>query len=230
MKTAVVVFPGSNCDADTVHAVEAVTGHAPEVVWHKDKLPAHIDLAVLPGGFSYGDYLRAGAIARFSPVMKSVTEFAKAGGLVLGICNGFQILVEAHLLPGVLIRNRNLHFICKWVNLCVERHDMPFTQFEKKTLRIPIAHGMGNYFIEPEGLKQLEANRQVVFRYCDPEGNVSANANPNGSLASIAGICSEQGNVLGMMPHPERAIDKALGSTDGLLIWQSVVGAQTARM
>ncbi|MEI7633875.1 MAG: phosphoribosylformylglycinamidine synthase subunit PurQ [bacterium] len=223
MSTAVVVFPGSNCEKDTLRAVEAVSGRPATLVWHKDRLPSGTRLAVLPGGFSYGDYLRAGAIARFSPVMKSVIELAKAGGLVLGICNGFQILLEARLLPGAMIRNRNLHFICRWINLRIERPGTPFTNFNPRILRIPIAHAMGNYFIDGDGLKQLEARGQVIFRYCSQSGDVGDAHNPNGSAGSIAGICNEAGNVLGMMPHPERAIDEALGSVDGRCIWESVL-------
>lgn len=209
---------------DAVRAVELVTGAAPDIAWHKQPLPSGTDLVVLPGGFSYGDYLRVGAIARFSPVMQSVIEHAKAGGLVLGICNGFQILLEAGLLPGAMVRNRSLHFQCRWVSLKVERSDTAFTQFEKQVLRIPIAHATGNYFNDPDGLRQFEANRQVVFRYCSPTGEVTDEWNANGSVANIAGIVNEQGNVLGMMPHPERAMEEALGSTDGRLIWQSILG------
>ena len=228
MKTAVVVFPGSNCEMDTIQAIAKVSGRTPDSVWHKDLIPADADLVVLPGGFSYGDYLRAGGIARFSPVMKSVIEFANAGGLVLGICNGFQILLEARLLPGAMVRNRGLHFVCKWVDLHVERHDSAFSNFDKDVIHIPIAHAQGNYFIDPEGLKQLEDNRQVIFRYCSPEGEVSDAYNPNGSVASIAGICNERGNVLGMMPHPERAISQTLGSTDGLDFWEALLGTKGA--
>ncbi|MGI8907805.1 MAG: phosphoribosylformylglycinamidine synthase subunit PurQ [Candidatus Sumerlaeaceae bacterium] len=228
MKTAVVVFPGSNCEMDAERAVELMTGEAPVMAWHKDPLPSGTDLVVLPGGFSYGDYLRVGAIARFSPVMQSVIAHAKVGGLVLGICNGFQILLEAGLLPGAMVRNRSLHFQCRWVHLKVERTDTAFTSFEKQVLRIPIAHATGNYFIDPDGLKSLEANRQVVFRYCSPEGVVSEEWNVNGSVGSIAGIVNVQGNVLGMMPHPERAMEEVLGSTDGRLIWESVQAAAVA--
>lgn len=223
MKTAVVVFPGSNCEADAVRAVELVAGASPEIAWHKDPLPSGTDLVVLPGGFSYGDYLRVGAIARFSPVMQSVIKHATAGGLVLGICNGFQILLEAGLLPGAMVRNRSLHFQCRWVYLKVERTDTAFTAFEKSILHIPIAHATGNYFIDPEGLRALEQNQQVVFRYCSADGVVSDESNANGSVANIAGIVNEQGNVLGMMPHPERAMEEVLGSTDGALIWKSVL-------
>lgn len=226
MKAAVVIFPGSNCDTDAIRAIEAVTGQAPEAVWHKDRISPGTDLVVLPGGFSYGDYLRVGAIARFSPVMASVVEHAKRGGLVVGICNGFQILLEVGLLPGAMVRNRKLHFMCKYVHLRAERHDTPFTGFEKQVIRIPIAHATGNYFIDPAGLEKLEENRQVIFRYCSAEGEVSDEYNPNGSVANIAGICNVEGNVLGMMPHPERAIEEALGSSDGVGFWQSVLGVR----
>lgn len=219
MKTAVVVFPGSNCEQDTLLAVEKVSGEKAVPVWHKDRIPSDIGLVVLPGGFSYGDYLRCGAIARFSPVMQSVQEFANAGGMVMGICNGFQILVEARMLPGALIRNRSLHFMCKWVHLKREDSISPFTQFDKNILNIPIAHATGNYFIDAEGLSKLEANKQVVFRYCSPEGEVSMDWNPNGSLNNIAGVCNAAGNVMGMMPHPERALNPDFQSTDGLAFW-----------
>ncbi len=227
LKTAVVVFPGSNCEADAIRAVELLSGQRPEAVWHKDRIPAGTELVVLPGGFSYGDYLRAGAIARFSPVMQSVVDFANAGGLVVGICNGFQILLEAGLLPGAMLRNRGLTFSCKHVHLKVERTDTPFSQFEKPVLRIPIAHGEGNYFADAAGLAELESNRQIVFRYCTADGSVEDAANPNGSVAGIAGIVNLAGNVLGMMPHPERAIDEDLGSTDGALIWNSIFASLT---
>lgn len=224
MKTAVVVFPGSNCEMDTIRAVETLTGSAPELAWHKDPLPAGTDLVLLPGGFSYGDYLRAGAIARFSPVMQSVIEHANAGGLVLGICNGFQILLEAGLLPGAMVRNESLHFVCKWTHLKAERKDLAFTQGIPDVLKIPVAHATGNYFIDADGLKGLENNGQVVFRYCDVDGNVTREANPNGSVANIAGICNERGNVLGMMPHPERAISAELGSDAGATILRAALG------
>lgn len=225
MKTAVVVFPGSNCETDTIKAVEDITGKSPDIAWHKDPLPSGTDLVLLPGGFSYGDYLRAGAIARFSPVMQSVIEHAKAGGLVLGICNGFQILLEAGLLPGAMVRNRSLHFTCKWVNLRAERCDLPFTTGIDKILRIPVAHATGNYFIDADGLCRLEEQNQIVFRYCNEEGLVTAEANPNGSVGNIAGICNEAGNVLGMMPHPERAMSEDLGSADGRQILTAALGA-----
>jgi phosphoribosylformylglycinamidine synthase len=229
MKSAVVVFPGSNCESDTIRAIQQVSGTAPAIVWHKDRLPADTDVAILPGGFSYGDYLRAGAIARFSPVMDSVIQHARSGGMVLGICNGFQVLLEAGLLPGAMMRNRNLHFICRWIQLKVERHDTPFTQFSADVLKIPVAHGLGNYFIDQPGLAKLHANRQVVFRYCSPVGAALDDDNPNGSVDNIAGICSESGNILGMMPHPERAIDQALGSSDGIAFWQSTLGMLTSQ-
>lgn len=223
MKTAVVCFPGSNCEMDTIRAIRQVSGKAPEVVWHKDTLPANCDLVVLPGGFSYGDYLRVGAIARVSPVMDSVAKHARKGGLVLGICNGFQILLEARLLPGAMMRNRNLHFICKWVHLLTVRGNTPFTRGVPQILRIPVAHATGNFFIEAEGLKRMEDRGQVLFRYCSETGEILDDSNPNGSLNAIAGITNEQGNVLGMMPHPERAIDPVLGSSDGEMIWKSVL-------
>ncbi len=225
MKTAVVVFPGSNCEMDTIKAVEDITGKSPDIAWHKDPLPSDTDLVLLPGGFSYGDYLRAGAIARFSPVMQSLVEHAKAGGLVLGICNGFQILLEAGLLPGAMMRNRSLHFVCKWTNLRVERCDLSFTSGVDKMLRVPVAHAQGNYFIDADGLCRLEEQNQVVFRYCDENGVVTPAANPNGSVGNIAGICNEAGNVLGMMPHPERAMSEELGSNDGRQILTAALGA-----
>jgi phosphoribosylformylglycinamidine synthase len=229
LKAAVVIFPGSNCEHDTVLAIRKAWGIEPETVWHKDRISPSTDLVVLPGGFSYGDYLRAGSIARFSPVMKSVVEFAGAGGAVLGICNGFQILLEARLLPGAMMRNRGLHFVCKWVNLRVERDDLPWTAYAKRILRVPIAHATGNYFIDPEGLQRLKANRQIVFRYCDETGSTADHCNPNGSVEAIAGVCNEAGNVLGMMPHPERAVDADLGSEDGMNFWLGVKQALQGR-
>lgn len=222
MKVAVVQFPGSNCEMDTVRAVSRVLGVTPSLVWHKERISPQTDLVILPGGFSYGDYLRAGAIARFSPVMISVIEFARAGGLVLGICNGFQILLEAGLLPGAMLPNNCLKFVCKWVHLRTERSDLAFTRETKKIIRLPVAHGLGNYFIDQNGLAQLEANRQIVFRYCDEKGEATEEANPNGSVANIAGIVNEAGNVLGMMPHPERAVAEELGGTEGAGLFSSV--------
>ncbi len=226
MKFGVITFPGSNCDHDAIFATQSCLGEDVVNLWHKDtQIPNDIDCIVLPGGFSYGDYLRCGAIARFSPIMKSVVDFANRGGLVIGICNGFQILTEAQLLPGVLLRNTNMQFICKDVWLTVENTNTPFTNLiEKNTvLRIPIAHGEGNYFADADTIKRLEDNNQVVFRYANPQGEVTDEANPNGSINNIAGIINEKGNVLGMMPHPERYSDKILGCDDGLVIFKSIV-------
>ncbi|MCX8054565.1 MAG: phosphoribosylformylglycinamidine synthase subunit PurQ [Ignavibacteria bacterium] len=226
MKFGVITFPGSNCDHDAIFATQSCLGEDVVNLWHKDtQIPNDIDCVVIPGGFSYGDYLRCGAIARFSPIMKSVVDFANRGGLVIGICNGFQILTEAQLLPGVLLRNINMQFICKDVWLTVENTNTPFTNLiEKNTvLRIPIAHGEGNYFADANTIKRLEDNNQVVFRYANPQGKVTDEANPNGSINNIAGIINEKGNVLGMMPHPERYSDKILGCDDGLIIFKSIV-------
>jgi phosphoribosylformylglycinamidine synthase I len=227
MKFAVIVFPGSNCDHDAYHAVKHVLGQDAEFVWHKEADLRGADVVILPGGFSHGDYLRTGAIARFSPVMTEVNRFAAAGGPVLGICNGFQILLEAGLLPGAMLRNRGLKFRCEHVHIRVEHTDTPFTTAcrPQQVLRIPIAHGEGNYFATPEDLLRLEQNRQIVFRYVSPAGAVTDEANPNGSIASIAGICSEGRNVVGLMPHPERACELSVGSSDGLVILESVVAA-----
>ena len=230
MKAAVVVFPGSNCDHDAYHALGPVLGYEVELVWHKAEHLGGADLVVLPGGFSYGDYLRTGAIARFSPIMQRVTEYAAAGGPVIGICNGFQILLEAGLLPGGMRRNRGLKFICEHVHLRVEATDTPFTRLaaEGQVLRIPIAHGEGNYYAAPETVAAIEANRQVLFRYCAADGAVSDAANPNGSLAAIAGVCNAARNVVGLMPHPERACESVLGSADGLVVLESAVAALAA--
>ena len=228
MKFGVVRFPGSCDDVDAQLAASRV-GEA-VLLWHADRGLQDVDAVVVPGGFSYGDYLRVGAIARFSPVMQGVIEFARDGGLVLGICNGFQILLEAGLLPGAMVRNRSLHFQCKWVHLKKERGDTAFTQFDKKILQLPIAHATGNYFIDPDGLTEIEANHQVLFRYCDENGTVSDGTNVNGSVGNIAGICNKEGNVLGMMPHPERAIDADLGGTDGALIWESLFESARAKI
>jgi phosphoribosylformylglycinamidine synthase len=227
MRFGVVVFPGTNCDRDCWHVVKAVLNCDVDFVWHEERDVSRFDCIILPGGFSYGDYLRVGAIARFSPVMESVRDFAEKGGLVIGICNGFQILVEAGLLPGALVRNKTIHFICKFVSLRVENADTPFTnQCEVgQVLRIPIAHNDGRYFCDKETLRRLERNRQIVFRYCTPDGEVKEEANPNGSVGNIAGIVNEKGNVLGMMPHPERASERLLGSEDGLFIWRSILSA-----
>lgn len=230
MKFAIVVFPGSNCDHDAYHAVKHVAGQQAEFVWHKQTELAGADAVILPGGFSHGDYLRTGAIARFSPVMSAVSDFAAQGGPVLGICNGFQILLEAGLLPGAMLRNRGLQFRCEHVHIRVEQTDTAFTWVCRpgQILHLPIAHGEGNYFTTPEGLQRLEAHRQIVFRYVDARGAVIDAANPNGSVASIAGICSERRNVVGLMPHPERACEPILGSADGLAMFDSVLAALAA--
>jgi phosphoribosylformylglycinamidine synthase len=225
MKFSVVVFPGSNCDEDAYHAAKDVLGEQAEYVWHKDTDLKGADVVVLPGGFAHGDYLRTGAMARFSPVMREVEAFARRGGPVLGICNGFQILLEAGLLPGAMLRNRGLKFLCEHVHLRVEQTDTPFTSACRKgqLLRLPIAHGEGNYFAEPDVIARLENNRQVIFRYTNAAGEVADTANPNGSAAAIAGLCNEARNVVGLMPHPERACESILGSADGLVIFESVV-------
>jgi phosphoribosylformylglycinamidine synthase len=229
VKFAVVVFPGSNCDDDAYHAATHVLGQDAEFVWHKDTSLAGADVVILPGGFAHGDYLRTGAIARFSPVMSSVKAFADAGGPVLGVCNGFQVLLEAGLLPGAMLRNRGLKFICEHVGVRVDEIDTPFTAACSKgqILRIPINHGEGNYFAAEDVLDALERDRRVIFRYVDPSGQATDAANPNGAARNIAGICSERRNVVGMMPHPERACEPALGSGDGLVLFESVVTALT---
>ena len=229
MKFGVVVFPGSNCDHDAYHALGQVLHQSVEFLWHQSEQVAGFDAIVLPGGFSYGDYLRTGAIARFSPVMRAVEKFARAGGLVLGICNGFQILCEAGMLPGVLTRNAGLRFICRQVQIRVENTDTPFTDAASvgQVLRIPIAHADGNYYCDAATLADLERNHQIIFRYTTPDGREDAAANPNGSLANIAGICSRERNVMGLMPHPERAVETALGSADGLVIFRSLIQSLT---
>jgi phosphoribosylformylglycinamidine synthase len=229
MKFAVVVFPGSNCDHDAYHAAKHVLGQEAELLWHKDTSLRGADVVILPGGFAHGDYLRTGAIARFSPIMGEVQKFAAAGGPVLGICNGFQVLLEAGLLPGAMLRNTSLQYQCEYVYVKVEQTDTPFTAActTGQVLRIPIAHGEGNYYAEPGVIARLEKNRQVVFRYATAAGDVSAAANPNGSVNNIAGLCSEQRNVVGLMPHPERACELAVGSADGLVMFESVVKALT---
>jgi phosphoribosylformylglycinamidine synthase subunit PurQ / glutaminase len=231
MKFGVVQFPGSNCDDDAYQAIRRVIGQPVEFIWHRSEDLADSDALILPGGFAFGDYLRTGAIARFSPVMKSVDRFARSGGLVLGICNGFQILLEAGLLPGAMMRNQGLRFLCRQVHIRVERTDTPFTCGAKtgQVLEIPIAHMDGNYFCEPETLEELKRNNQIIFHYVTPDGRDAAasdrQANPNGSLQAIAGICNRERNVLGLMPHPERAVESPLGSADGLMILQSMVGS-----
>jgi len=225
VKFGIVVFPGSNCDHDAYYVCKKILGQDAVFLWHKESDLQDVDVIILPGGFSYGDYLRCGAIARFSPVMKEVVRFAEAGGTVIGICNGFQILLEAGLLPGVLLRNASLRFVCKYVWLKVENANTRFTGTcaTGAVLSVPIAHGDGNYFTDPDTLEQLEENRQIVLRYCDAEGRMSPGANPNGSLENIAGIINRQGNVLGMMPHPERASDPLLRHTDGQKIFRSMI-------
>tara|TARA_B100000745_G_scaffold273788_1_gene202356 strand:- start:3192 stop:3905 length:714 start_codon:yes stop_codon:yes gene_type:complete len=225
MKFAIVVFPGSNCDHDAYYATKHVLGADAEFVWHKELGLQGADVVILPGGFSYGDYLRTGSIARFSPVMASVLAFAEAGGPVLGICNGFQILLETGLLPGGMLYNRSVKFQCEQVYVRVEELETPFTctATPGQVLRIPIAHGEGNYFAPPDELDLLEANRQVVFRYCDVEGAVVDAANPNGSARGIAGLCNKQRNVVALMPHPERACESAMGSADGLVVFESAI-------
>lgn len=227
MKFGVVVFPGSNCDHDAHHAIGKVLGQPVDYIWHQSENLDGLDAVILPGGFSYGDYLRTGAIARFSPVMRAVARFARSGGLVLGICNGFQILLEAGLLPGAMLRNRDLRFICRHVWVRVESADTPFTgaAHAGQVLKIPIAHSDGNYTADPETLRELEHDERIVFRYVTPDGRRDASANPNGSAADVAGIVSREGNVLGLMPHPERAVEALLGSTDGLVIFRSMVGS-----
>jgi len=226
MKFGVVIFPGSNCDFDSYQAIKTLAVGEVEYLWHNETSLKSSDVIILPGGFSYGDYLRSGAIARFSPIMKSVIDFAKAGGNVIGICNGFQILLEAGLLPGAMRKNLDMRFVCKDIYLKVANHDSRFTRNIEngKPLRVPIAHAEGNYFADDTTLERLRANNQIVFKYCDSQGNVSAKANPNGSQNNIAGIINEAGNVLGMMPHPERASEAVLGSEDGKVIFESIAG------
>jgi phosphoribosylformylglycinamidine synthase len=231
MNFAVLQFPGSNCDQDVVHVLRNVLGHSARLLWHKDASLGDTDAVIIPGGFSYGDYLRTGAIARFSPVMQAVQAFAGNGGLVLGICNGFQILCEAGLLPGALIRNRSLQFRCEHVFLKTDTTDSPFTNRipTDRLLRIPIAHGEGCYFADEETLARLKANHQILWRYVSAQGEPTEAANPNGSLDNIAGICNAARNVAGLMPHPERASEPILGSVDGRLILESVVHALQPR-
>ena len=223
----VIIFPGSNCDHDAYHALKHVMNADVKFLWHKDTDLSDIDFLIVPGGFSYGDYLRSGAIARFSPIMQEVVKFAEKGGPVMGICNGFQILLEAGLIPGAMMHNNKLRFVCKSVNIRVENTESMFTSHLKKgqVLNIPVSHGEGNYFIDDDGLKALNDNNQVLFRYTDAEGNLTDEANFNGSRDSIAGITNVGGNVLGMMPHPERAMEKILGSEDGKPIFDSILNS-----
>ena len=227
MKFGVLVFPGSNCDYDTYNVIAEVAHRPVTFLWHGSQDLQGVDAVLVPGGFAYGDYLRTGAIARFSPVMGAVKRFAAGGGLVLGICNGFQILTEAGLLPGALMRNAGLKYICKQVHLRVETIDSAFTNQLKKdeVLQIPIGHMEGNYFCAPEDLHRLESEDRIAFRYCSPQGEITAESNPNGSLSNIAGILSENRNVLGMMPHPDRSSEKLLGSSDGWKIFDSMIHA-----
>jgi len=223
-KFGVVVFPGSNCDHDAFYVAKKILNYETVFLWHKDSDLQNCNVIILPGGFSYGDYLRSGAIAQFSPIMKSVIEFANNGGKVIGICNGFQILLETGLLPGVMLKNENLKFVCKDVYLKVENRNTDFTSsVEKNILKVPIAHGEGNYFADENTLKTLKENNQIVFKYCSESGEVTKEMNPNGSSLNIAGIINKSGNVLGMMPHPERCVDPILGCTDGTFIFESII-------
>jgi phosphoribosylformylglycinamidine synthase subunit PurQ / glutaminase len=231
MKFGVVIFPGSNCEQDCYYVVQSVLGQPVEYIWHQETSVKGFDAIILPGGFAYGDYLRTGALAKFSPVMNAVADFAKEGGVVFGICNGFQILTEAGLLPGALLRNSGLKYLCKFEYLRTETVDTPFTNLMTKgqLLRIPIGHGDGNFFADAGTLERLEGNGQVVFRYADSQGRTTREANPNGSLNNIAGIVNEGRNVLGMMPHPDRSSEEILGSADGKLIFESMVNALVER-
>lgn len=231
MRFGVIVFPGTNCDADTQGVLERVFHSTVEGIWHATTHLPPVDCVILPGGFSYGDYLRAGAIARFSPIMADVARFAAEGGLVLGICNGFQVLCEAGLLPGALLPNASLQFRCDWAHLRVESTDTPFTHHAKpgQVLRMPIAHGEGRYHVDPETLAGLRERDQVILRYCAPDGTLDPQANPNGSLDAIAGICNEARNVFGLMPHPERCCEAELGGTDGAVILQSILDSGAIR-
>ncbi|OLP19082.1 phosphoribosylformylglycinamidine synthase I [Leptolyngbya sp. 'hensonii'] len=227
MKFGIIVFPGSNCDRDVAWVTGGLLQQPTRMVWHEESDIADLDVVVIPGGFSYGDYLRCGAIARFSPVMQAVVAHAAQGKWVLGICNGFQVLTEAGLLPGALVRNRDLHFICDRVPVRIERTDLPWTrQYQvREVITLPIAHGEGSYYADSETLAALEQNGQILFRYCTARGEPDGVANPNGSLSNIAGICNAQGNVLGMMPHPERAADPQLGGTDGMRLFEGLLTA-----
>lgn len=228
MKFGVIVFPGSNCDRDIWTVTQGLLSVPTRMVWHRETDIHDLDVIIIPGGFSYGDYLRCGAIAQFSPVINSVIEHAKAGKYVLGICNGFQVLTEVGLLPGALIRNRKLHFICDLVSVKVERNDLPWTEnYQDRVITLPIAHGEGCYYADEDTLQAIEDNRQVLFRYCSETGETTPEHNCNGSMHNIAGIINRQGNVLGMMPHPERAADRAIGGTDGLGLFQGLLNSLT---
>jgi phosphoribosylformylglycinamidine synthase len=228
----VVVFPGSNCDRDTIHALDTVLGQPVRSIWHRETSVGEVDCVVLPGGFAHGDYLRAGAIARFSPVMAAVAAHAKAGGLVLGICNGFQVLQEAGLLPGAMLPNRAVQFRCEWVHVRVESPDTPYTMTcdHGQVLRLPIAHGVGNFTLDEAGLDRIEAGGEVLFRYCAPDGSLEDSANPNGSARHIAGICNSKRNVCALMPHPERACEVLVGGLDGRLIFESLIATAGSAM
>ncbi|NJO77494.1 MAG: phosphoribosylformylglycinamidine synthase subunit PurQ [Cyanobacteria bacterium RM1_2_2] len=230
MKFGIIVFPGSNCDRDVAMVTRDLLQQPTRMIWHEENDLSDLDVVIVPGGFSYGDYLRCGAIAQFSPAMQATLHHAEQGKLVLGICNGFQVLTEAGLLPGALMRNRDLHFVCDRVSLRVERNDLPWMQRYQKgqIITLPVAHGEGCYYAEPETLAELEANHQVLFRYCDRDGKITSMGNPNGSLNNIAGICNRQGNVIGMMPHPERASDPLLGSTDGIYLFEGLLQSLAA--
>ncbi len=225
MKFGVVVFPGSNCEADCYHAIGEVLEEDVQYIWHQETDVSSYDCLILPGGFSYGDYLRCGAIARFSPVMETIANYAREGGLVIGICNGFQILLEAGLLPGATLQNMSLRFICRFVNLRIENNSTPWTNRGKagQVLRIPIAHNEGNYIVGKDVYDRMVDEGRIILRYCDEHGEVTPHANPNGAMDNIAGICNEGFNVFGLMPHPERASEEILGSTDGLVIWDSIM-------
>jgi len=225
MKFGVLVFPGSNCDHDCYYVPKKVLNADAEFIWHKDTNLKGSDCIIIPGGFSYGDYLRCGAIAKDAPVMKKVKEFAANGGLVIGICNGFQILLESKMLPGVMLKNKNLKFICKYVYVKLENNSIPFTMLgtHENIYKIPIAHMEGNYYADTRTVEELKANKQVIFRYCNKDGEVTDRTNPNGSIYNIAGICNKEGNILGMMPHPERCSENELGSSDGKMIFDSII-------
>lgn len=231
MKFGIVVFPGSNCEHDCYHVVKHVLRQEASFLWHKDRTLSGSDCVILPGGFAHGDYLRCGAMAKFSPIMESVVRFAREGGWILGICNGFQILIEAGLLPGALVRNRSLQYICKDLWLRTETQDSPFTRQLRKgqVLKMPVGHGEGCYFADPKTLKRLEAEGRIAFRYCDERGGLSAESNPNGSVQSVAGVLNEKGNVLGLMPHPDRCAERILGNEDGRKLFESLVAAGPRR-
>ena len=228
MRFGVIVFPGSNCEHDTVHALSTVLGEPADLIWHQETSLSRYDCVILPGGFAHGDHLRAGAIARFSPVMGAVEQFAADGGLGWGICNGFQVLVEAGLLPGAMLQNAGLRFVCRWVHLRVEPADTPFTAeiTPGAVLRMPIAHHEGSYFVDAETLHEMEREKQIVLRYCEPDGEITESANPNGAVGNIAGVCNQRGNVFGLMPHPERCAEPILGGVDGRRLFTSLVNAR----